>query len=149
MTLDSCDAGALAWIVSSRIRAAIGVLVATAAAYGLARLFAGHDVKVFLPLWFVAVLLVLALRYGIAVGVIGSLLSAAIFALQPAGESPDQRACRASESRLDGVGRSRSVLSLCAIRFGAQEVVAHNRSRNLTSWCFSHLPDSGRSDLPE
>lgn len=80
MTLDSCDARALACIVSSWIRAVIAVLVATAAAYGLARLFAGHDVKVFLPLWFVAVLVVLALRYGIAVGVIGSMLSAAIFA---------------------------------------------------------------------
>jgi K+-sensing histidine kinase KdpD len=56
------------------------VLIASAAAYGLARLFAGDDLKVFLPLWFVAVLVVLALRYGIAVGVIGSLLSAAIFA---------------------------------------------------------------------
>ncbi len=56
------------------------MLIAAGAAYGLARLFAGQDVRVFLPLWFVAVLVVLGLRYGIAVGVIGSLLSAAIFA---------------------------------------------------------------------
>jgi K+-sensing histidine kinase KdpD len=56
------------------------VLLVTGAAYLLARVFAGHDVKVFLPLWFVAVLVALAVRYGLAVGVIGSLLSAAIFA---------------------------------------------------------------------
>ena len=49
-------------------------------AYGLARLFASHDAKVLVPLGFIAVLAVLGLRYGIAVGVIGSLLSAAIFA---------------------------------------------------------------------
>jgi K+-sensing histidine kinase KdpD len=59
----------------------MGVLLAAGAAYGLARLFAGHDAKVFLPLWFVAVLVVLAIRYGLAVGVVGSLLSAAIFAV--------------------------------------------------------------------
>jgi len=58
----------------------MGVLVAAAAAYGLARLFAGYDAKVFLPLWFVTVLVALAVRYGIMVGVVGSLLSAAIFA---------------------------------------------------------------------
>jgi len=81
VTLDSCDSRPLPWIASYRFRAATGVLIAGAAAYGLARLFAGYDVKVFLPLWFVAVLLVLALRYGITVGVIGSLLSAAIFAI--------------------------------------------------------------------
>ena len=60
-TLDSCDSRALALILSSRVRAAIGVLIAAGAAYGLAHLFAGHDAKVFLPLWFVAVLAVLAL----------------------------------------------------------------------------------------
>ena len=43
----------------------MGVLVAAAAAYGLARLFAGYDAKVFLPLWFVTVLVALAVRYGI------------------------------------------------------------------------------------
>lgn len=68
------------WIVTTRFRAATGVLLVATAAYGLARLFSGHDLKVFLPLWFIAVLVVLGLRYGIAVGVIGSLLSAAIFA---------------------------------------------------------------------
>jgi K+-sensing histidine kinase KdpD len=67
-------------IASSRLRAAIGVLIAAGAAFGLAQLFAGHHVKVFLPLWFVAVLVALAVRYGLMVGVVGSLLSAAIFA---------------------------------------------------------------------
>jgi len=70
----------LAWEISSRFRAVGGVLIASGAAYGLARLFAGHHLKVFLPLWFVAVLVALAVRYGIMVGIAGSLLSAAIFA---------------------------------------------------------------------
>jgi len=56
------------------------VLLVAAAAYGLAQLFAGHHLKVFLPLWFVAALVALAVRYGLVVGIVGSLLSAAIFA---------------------------------------------------------------------
>lgn len=80
VTWDSCDDRWLAWTTQSRLRAAFGVLIAAAAAYGLARLFAGHHGKVFLPLWFLGVLVVLAIRYGIVVGVAGSLLSAAIFA---------------------------------------------------------------------
>ena len=68
------------WKIPERLRAPVGVLLAAAAACGLARLFAGHEEKVFLPLWFVAVLVALAVRYGIAMGVVGSLLSAAIFA---------------------------------------------------------------------
>lgn len=66
-----------------KLRATLGVLFATGAAYGLARFFASHagqHVKVLLPLWFIAVLVALAFRYGLAVGVVGSLLSAAIFA---------------------------------------------------------------------
>ncbi len=66
--------------VPTRLRAAFGVLLSAACAYVLALLFAGRDVRVFLPLWFVAVLVMLAMRYGIAVGIIGSLLSALIFA---------------------------------------------------------------------
>ncbi len=66
--------------VSQKLRATVAVLLVAGAAYLLAKVFVGHDVKVFLPLWFVAVLVALAVRYGIAVGVIGSLLSAAIFA---------------------------------------------------------------------
>lgn len=46
----------------------------------MAALFAGKDARVFLPLWFLAVLVVLALRYGLAAGVIGSLAAAFIFA---------------------------------------------------------------------
>jgi K+-sensing histidine kinase KdpD len=67
--------------VPEKLRAIIGVLLAGGAAYGLGQLFEAHHAKVFLPLWFVAVLVALALRYGMAVGVIGSLLSAAIFAI--------------------------------------------------------------------
>ena len=66
--------------IPEKLRAPVGVLLAAGAAYGLAQLFAGHDLKAFLPLWFLAVLVALAVRYGIAVGVIGSLLSGAIFA---------------------------------------------------------------------
>ncbi|MFZ0706595.1 MAG: DUF4118 domain-containing protein [Candidatus Korobacteraceae bacterium] len=68
------------WKIPEKLRASVGLLLVTAAACGLAQLFAGHEEKVFLPLWFVAVLVALAVRYGIAVGVVGSLLSAAIFA---------------------------------------------------------------------
>lgn len=66
--------------VPTRLRAVFGVLISAGCAYGLALLFAGHDVRVFLPLWFVAVLVTLAVRYRIAVGIIGSLLAALIFA---------------------------------------------------------------------
>jgi K+-sensing histidine kinase KdpD len=66
--------------MSQKLRATVAVLLVAGAAYLLAKVFVGHDVKVFLPLWFVAVLVALAVRFGIAVGVIGSLLSAAIFA---------------------------------------------------------------------
>jgi K+-sensing histidine kinase KdpD len=69
------------WAMPEKLRATLGVFLVTGAAYLLAKVFAGHDVKVFLPLWFVVVLVVLAVRYGIAAGVIGSLLSAAIFAM--------------------------------------------------------------------
>jgi K+-sensing histidine kinase KdpD len=66
--------------IPTKLRATVGVLIAAAAAYGLGQVFADNHVKVFLPLWFVAVLVALAVRYGLMVGVIGSLLSAAIFA---------------------------------------------------------------------
>jgi len=68
-------------MASGRFRAASGVLIAAAAAYAAAWLFQGNDVRVVLPLWFVAVLVVVGLRYGIGVGIVGSLLSAAIFAI--------------------------------------------------------------------
>ena len=66
-----------------KLRATVGVLLASGAAYLLAAFFAGHaghEVQIILPLWFIAVLVALAVRYGMAVGVVGSLLSAAIFA---------------------------------------------------------------------
>lgn len=62
------------------LRAVVGVLFITGAAYFLSKVFAAYDAKVFVPLWFVGLLVALALRYGILVGVVGSLLSAAIFA---------------------------------------------------------------------
>ena len=66
--------------IPEKLRALIGVLIVGGAAFASAQLFAGHHEQVFLPLWFVAVLVALAIRYGIIVGVVGSLLSAAIFA---------------------------------------------------------------------
>ena len=69
--------------VPKKLRAVVGVLLAAVTAYSLATFFAGHagrHLQVLLPLWFSAVLVALAARYGILVGVVGSLLSAAIFA---------------------------------------------------------------------
>jgi K+-sensing histidine kinase KdpD len=69
--------------VPKKLRAVVGVLLAAVAAYSLAAFFAGHmerQLQVVLPLWFIAVLVALAARYGILVGVIGSLTSAGIFA---------------------------------------------------------------------
>lgn len=69
--------------IPKKLRAVVGVVLASGAAYLLATWFAehaGHEAKVLVPLWFIAVLVALAIRYGLAVGVVGSLLSAAIFA---------------------------------------------------------------------
>jgi K+-sensing histidine kinase KdpD len=56
------------------------VLLALAASFGLAWLFAGTKGSTAVPLWFIVVLYALARRYGFAVGVIGSLLCAFVFA---------------------------------------------------------------------
>ena len=50
------------------------------AAYGTAMLFSGVRNKGFVPLVFIAVLILLAYRYGLLVSVIGSAMSALIFA---------------------------------------------------------------------
>jgi K+-sensing histidine kinase KdpD len=58
----------------------MGVLFSAAAALGASLLFATQPWRVFVPLAFVAVLVLLAARYGLAVAIIGSLLTAIIFA---------------------------------------------------------------------
>jgi K+-sensing histidine kinase KdpD len=74
----------MGWKIPERLprwlRPVVGVLLSVGAAYGAALAFAGRDLRIVLPLWFVAVLVVLGMRYGMAVGIIGSLLSAVIFA---------------------------------------------------------------------
>lgn len=58
----------------------IGVLFCASAAALAAYFFHGSSVSSTLPLFFLAVVTAVALRFGIAAGVIGSLVSAAIFA---------------------------------------------------------------------
>lgn len=72
----------------ARTRPLFGIVLAVAAAVSSGYAFSGRDLRVLLPLGFVAVLFLLALRYGIVVGVLGSVLSALIFAhmlFQPVG----------------------------------------------------------------
>jgi len=61
-------------------RLPFGILVAAAASFGVAQLFAGSPLSRVLPLLFIVVLCLLARFYGILVGVIGSILCALIFA---------------------------------------------------------------------
>lgn len=65
--------------VTNTVRVGIGVLLSAAAAMAASLLFATQPWRVFVPLAFVAVLVVLASRYGLAVAVIGSALTAIIF----------------------------------------------------------------------
>jgi K+-sensing histidine kinase KdpD len=58
----------------------IGVLLSASAALVSSLIFATRSWRVFVPLCFVVVLVVLAARYGVAVSVIGSALTAMIFA---------------------------------------------------------------------
>jgi len=58
----------------------IGVLLAFTASLVSAHAFAGTALSTTLPLWFIPVLFLLAWRYGFAVGAIGSLVCAFVFA---------------------------------------------------------------------
>ena len=62
------------------MRVPFGIIVAAAASFALARLFAGSELGTVLPLAFIVVLVGLSRRYGASVGVVGSLLCAVIFA---------------------------------------------------------------------
>lgn len=62
------------------LRTLTGLLLAVAAALITAGLFSHSHFSVFVPLGFVAVLLVLAARFGVMVSVLGSVLAALVFA---------------------------------------------------------------------
>lgn len=62
------------------LRTALGLLLCSALAFGAAYLFSNHPWNVFLPLLFVLVIVAIADRYGVTVGILGSIVSAAIFA---------------------------------------------------------------------
>ncbi|HWR36445.1 MAG TPA: hypothetical protein VN622_11305 [Clostridia bacterium] len=66
--------------ISKTARTVIGVLLSVIAALVASFAFADKPVRAFLPFVFVAVLVLLAARYGVAVSVIGSALTAIIFA---------------------------------------------------------------------
>ncbi len=62
------------------IRPAAGVLVCTAAAAASAALFGRHPAAKWLPIVFLAVVFLVAVRFGTLVGIMGSLVAALIFA---------------------------------------------------------------------
>lgn len=68
-----------------------GGAICAITALGACRLAAGHPWKVWVPLFFTAVLLLTALRFGISAGVLGTLAATLIFAeflFRPAGSLP-------------------------------------------------------------
>lgn len=65
---------------SGTARVFIGVILAVAASYLTAQTFAGTPSSTALPLWFILVLFAISWRCGFAVGVIGSLACAFVFA---------------------------------------------------------------------
>lgn len=71
---------AMARHIPPTMRTIVGVLLSTAAAFITAFIFAGRPSRVFIPLLFVFVLIAFAARYGVLVSVIGSALTALIFA---------------------------------------------------------------------
>jgi K+-sensing histidine kinase KdpD len=71
---------AIARHIPPKMRTVVGVLLSTAAAFVTAFVFAGRPSRVFIPLLFVFVLIAFAARYGVLVSVIGSAITAIIFA---------------------------------------------------------------------
>lgn len=57
-----------------------GLLLCSALAIGSAYLFLNHPVRNFVPVLFVIVIVAVAARYGVMVGILGSIVSAIIFA---------------------------------------------------------------------
>jgi len=66
--------------IPPKMRTAVGVLLSAAAAFATSFVFSGRPSRVFIPLLFVFVLIAFAARYGVLVAVIGSALTALIFA---------------------------------------------------------------------
>jgi K+-sensing histidine kinase KdpD len=62
------------------LRTVTGLSLALVAAFTAAGLFAHSNFRLFVPLGFVFVLIVLAARFGLVVSVLGSLLAAIVFA---------------------------------------------------------------------
>ena len=63
-----------------RLQPLVGVALSAAAAFILSWALRGSELRVVLPLGFIGVVLLLALRFGMAAGIASSLLSAGIFA---------------------------------------------------------------------
>jgi len=63
-------------------RTTTGLLLCAGAALGAAYLFSNQPASVFVPLLFVIVIVAIAARFGVAVGILGSIVSAIIFAHQ-------------------------------------------------------------------
>lgn len=61
-------------------RTTLGLTLCSALAVGSAYLFSNHPSNVFLPFLFVIVIVAVAARYGVMVGILGSIVSAVIFA---------------------------------------------------------------------
>jgi K+-sensing histidine kinase KdpD len=59
----------------------IGGLICAIAALGASFLAAGHSWQVAVPLLFSAVVLLIAMRFGVLAGIVGTLLAAGIFAM--------------------------------------------------------------------
>lgn len=57
-----------------------GLLLCSALAVGSGYAFSNHPSRVFLPFLFVIVIVAIAARYGVMVGILGSIVSAVIFA---------------------------------------------------------------------
>ena len=77
------------------LRTLTGLFLTLAAAFIVAGLFSHSNFRLFVPLGFVFVLIVLAARFGLIVSVLGSLVAAIVFAYRlypPLGSIHDERA---------------------------------------------------------
>ena len=66
--------------IAIALRTVTGLLLSLAAAFIVAGLFSHSEFRLFVPLGFVFVLIVLAARFGLMVSVLGSLVAAVVFA---------------------------------------------------------------------
>ncbi len=70
------------WLATLKwtVRTMVGLVICTGLAFAAADAFSNHPWGVFLPFLFVIVIVAAAARYGVTVGILGSIISAAIFA---------------------------------------------------------------------